>query len=174
MAAVTICSDFGAQENKVCHCFQCFLICLPWSDGNRCHDLTFWMLSFNPVFSLSSFTFIKKVFSSSLSALTVAASTYLRLFIFLLEILITAWGSYSPAFHMMYSAKKLNKQSDSILPWSTSFPIWNQSVVPYPVLTVYSEPEYRFLMRQVRWSGTLISWRIFHSLWWPTQSKSLA
>ena len=24
MAAVTICSDFGAQENKVCHCFHCF------------------------------------------------------------------------------------------------------------------------------------------------------
>ena len=23
MAAVTICSDFGAQENKVCHCFHC-------------------------------------------------------------------------------------------------------------------------------------------------------
>ena len=26
MAAVTICSDFGAQENKVCHCFHCFPI----------------------------------------------------------------------------------------------------------------------------------------------------
>ena len=26
-------SDFGAQENKVCHCFHCFPICLPWSDG---------------------------------------------------------------------------------------------------------------------------------------------
>ena len=25
MAAVTICSDFGPQENKVCHCFHCFL-----------------------------------------------------------------------------------------------------------------------------------------------------
>ena len=25
MAAVTICSDFGTQENKVCHCFRCFL-----------------------------------------------------------------------------------------------------------------------------------------------------
>ena len=25
MAAVTICSGFGAQENKVCHCFYCFL-----------------------------------------------------------------------------------------------------------------------------------------------------
>ena len=26
MAAVTICSDLGAQENKVCHCFHCFRI----------------------------------------------------------------------------------------------------------------------------------------------------
>ena len=41
MAAVTICSDFGAQKNKVSHCFQCFPIYLPWSDGTRCHDLTF-------------------------------------------------------------------------------------------------------------------------------------
>ena len=29
MAAVTICGDFGAQENKVCHFFHCFPICLP-------------------------------------------------------------------------------------------------------------------------------------------------
>ena len=29
LAEVTICSDFGAQENKVCHCFHCFPICLP-------------------------------------------------------------------------------------------------------------------------------------------------
>ena len=41
MAAVTICSDFGAQKNKVSHCFHCFPIYLPWSDGTRCHDLTF-------------------------------------------------------------------------------------------------------------------------------------
>ena len=41
MAAVTICSDFGAQENKVCHCFHCFLIYLPRSDGTGCHDLVF-------------------------------------------------------------------------------------------------------------------------------------
>ena len=40
MAAVTICSDFGAQENKVCHCFHCFPICLP-SDGTECYDLRF-------------------------------------------------------------------------------------------------------------------------------------
>ena len=31
MAAVTICSDYGAQGNKVCHCFHCFPVYLPWS-----------------------------------------------------------------------------------------------------------------------------------------------
>ena len=36
MAAVTICSDFGTQENKVCHCFHCLPIYLPWSDGTGC------------------------------------------------------------------------------------------------------------------------------------------
>ena len=41
MAAVTICSDFGAPQNKVWHCFHCFPIYLPWSDGTRCHDLSF-------------------------------------------------------------------------------------------------------------------------------------
>ena len=41
MAAITICSDFGAQKNKVWHCFHCFPIYLPWSDGTRCHDLSF-------------------------------------------------------------------------------------------------------------------------------------
>src|SRR5574341_1377178 len=35
--------------------------------------------------------------------------------------------------------------------------MWNQSVVPCPVLTVASWPAYRFLKRQVRWSGIPIS-----------------
>ena len=39
MAAVTICSDSGAQKHKVFHCFHCFPIYFPWSDGTRCHDL---------------------------------------------------------------------------------------------------------------------------------------
>ena len=34
------CSDFGAQKNKVSHCFHCFPIYLPWSDGTGCHDLS--------------------------------------------------------------------------------------------------------------------------------------
>ena len=41
MAAITICSDFGAPQNKVWHCFHCFPIYLPWSDGTGCHDLRF-------------------------------------------------------------------------------------------------------------------------------------
>ena len=52
----------------------------------------------------------------------------------------------------MYSAHKLNKQSDNIQPWHTPFPIWNQSVVPCSVLTAASWPAYRLLKRQVRYS----------------------
>ena len=61
----------------------------------------------------------------------------------------------------MYSAYKLNKQGDNIQPWCTPFPIWNQSVGPCPVLSVVSWTAYRFLRRQVRWSGIPISFRIF-------------
>ena len=103
------------------------------------------MLRFKPTFSLSSFTFIKRLFSYSLSAIRVASSTYLRLSIFLLAILIPACDSSSPAFLMMYSAYKLNSQGDNIQPWCTLFLIWNQSVVPCPVLTIASLPAYRFL-----------------------------
>ena len=46
--------------------------------------------------------------------------------------------------------EKINKQGVNIQPWCTPFPIWNQSVVPCPVLTVASWPAYRFLRRQVR------------------------
>ena len=83
MAAVTICSDFKAPQNKICHCFYCFPIYLPWSDGTRCHDLSFLNAKFKTDFSLSSFTFIKRLFSSSLfSAVSVVLSAYLRLLIF--------------------------------------------------------------------------------------------
>src|SRR5574337_556129 len=77
----------------------------------------FCMLSFKPTFSLSSFPFIKRFFSSSsLSAIRVVSSAYLRLLIFLPEILTPACASSSPAFLMMYSAYKLNKQGDNIQP----------------------------------------------------------
>ena len=132
------------------------------------------MIFVKPTFPLSSFTFIKRLFSSSsLSAIRVVSSAYLRLLIFLLAILIPACASSSPAFLLMYSAYKLNKQGDNIEPWRIPFPIWNKSIVPCPVLTVASWPTYRFLKRQVRWSGIPIFFRIFHSLLWYTQSKAL-
>ena len=57
--------------------------------GSDAMILVFWMLSFKPAFSLYSFTFIKRLFSSSsLSAIRVVSSAYLRLLIFLQAILI--------------------------------------------------------------------------------------
>ena len=170
MATVTICNDFGDQENKVCHSFHCLSINLSWSDKNQMPWSQLsecWGLSqlFHSLLSLSS--------RGSLAPLCISA--YLqRLLIFLPAILIPACASSSPAFFMMYSAYKLSKQRDNIQPWCTPLPIWNQSVVPCPVLTVASWPAYRFLKGQVKWSGILISWRTFHSLLWSTQSKALA
>ena len=76
--------------------------------------LVFWMLSFKPALSLSSFTLIKKLFSSSLllSPIGVVLCLYLRLLVFLPEILIPACDSSSPTFRMMYSVYTLNKQDN--------------------------------------------------------------
>ena len=110
--------------------------------------LVFWMLSFKP--ALPSFTLIKRLFSSSLlSIIRVVLSAYLILLIFLPAVLIPACDSSSPAFHVMYSACKLNKQGDNIQPYCTPFLILNQSVVPCLVLTVASWLLYSFLRRQV-------------------------
>ena len=107
--------------------------------GPDAMTLVFWMLNFKPTFSISSFTFIKRLFSSSsLSALRVVSSAYLRLLIFLPVILTPACASSSPGFLMMYSACMLRKQGDNMQPWHTPLRIWNQSVIPCPVLTVAS------------------------------------
>ena len=129
-------------------------------------------MNFKPAFSLSSFTLKRLFSSSSLSAIRVVSSAYLRLLIFLPAILIPACDSSSLAFHVMYSAYKLSKQGDNIQSCHIPFPILKQSVVPCKVQTVASWPAYRILRRQVEWSGSLISLRIFHSLLESTQSKA--
>ena len=102
-------------------------------DRMPCMILVFWMLSFKPTFPLSSFTFIKRLFSSSLSAIRVVSSAYLRLLIFLPAILIPVCASSSPAYWAtaqistlkrtpkMYSAYKLNKQGDKYTALTYSF-----------------------------------------------------
>ena len=95
-----------------------------------CHEVmglgamifNFWMLSFKPAFLPSSFTPIKRLFSSLLPAIRVLSSGYLRLLIFLLAILISACDSSTLAFHRIYSAEKLNKQSDNLQLWCTPLP----------------------------------------------------
>ena len=77
MVAVTIHSDFGAQENKAFHCFHYFPLKW-WGNSGNMMDAIFlavWLLTFKPAFSLSSFTFIKRLFSFSLlSAIRVVSS----------------------------------------------------------------------------------------------------
>ena len=97
-------------------------------------DFFFLILSFKPVLSLSSFTLIKRLLSSSLlSAIRVVSSTYLRLLMFLPPIFIPACNSSSLAFLTICSAYRLNKQGDSRQSCCTPFSVLNLSVVPYRV-----------------------------------------
>ena len=133
---------------------------MPWFSFFEC-----WVLSQFFHFPLSSFSFIKRLFSSSsLTVIRVVLSSYLRLLIFLPAILIPAYTLSNPTFCMMYSAYKLNEQGGNIQPWYTPFPIWNQSDVPCPVLAV-AWLAYRFFRRQVRWSG-IVKWHILWNIIW--------
>ena len=79
------------------------------------------------------------------------------------------WSDFAAAA----AAHKLNEQGDNMQPWCTPFPIWNQSVVPYFVVTVASWLAYRFFRRQV--GGLVFPFlEEFSSLLWSTQSKALA
>ena len=84
--------------------------------GSDAVILVFWMLSFKPTFSLSSFTFIKRLFSSSsLSAIRVVWSALSEVIDISPGNLDSSLCFLSPAFLMMYSAYKLNKQGDTAL-----------------------------------------------------------
>ena len=66
---------FWNQENAICHCFHFVPTYLPWSDETGCYNLSFLNVEFKPAFSLSCFTFIKRLSSSSsLSAVRVVSS----------------------------------------------------------------------------------------------------
>ena len=133
MAAVTICSDFGAPKIKS--------VTFPTVSPSICHEvmgpdariLVFWMLSFKPIFSPSShqeafqflFTFCHKCGVICISEVIDISPSNLD----------SSCASSSLAFRVMSSAHKLNTQVDDIQHWCTPFPIWNQSVVPCPVLT---------------------------------------
>ena len=172
MTAVTICSDFGAPKIKS--------LTVALVSPSICHEvmgpdamiLVFWMLSLKPGFSLFQlhqealyflFTFCLKGSIICISEVIDISPSNLDSSLCFIQSNI----SYDVLC-------MLSKQDDSIQLWHTSFPIWNQSVVPYPVLTIASWHVYRFPRRQIRWSDIPISWRIFHSSLRSTQLNFLA
>ena len=177
MAVVTICSDFGTQENKY--------LTVSIISISICHEMMgtddmifiLWMLSFKPTFSLSSFTFIKRHFSSSLFAIRVVSFAYLRLLIF-------SWQSWFQLVCFIHPdifwdiqiywniSLHINKIS-TVTIYSLDILLSRFGIVCCSIQTVASWPTYRFLRRQVRWSGISIPWRVFHSLLWFTQAKAL-
>ena len=113
MAAVTICSDFGAQENKICHCFHFPPFCYEVMGPDTMVLVFECWVSSQPF--RSSFTFIKRLFSSS-SLLAIRAVSFAYLRLSPLAIVILARASSSPVFCMMYPAYKLNKPGDNMQP----------------------------------------------------------
>ena len=93
--------------------------------------LVFWMLSFKPAFSLYPFTLIKKLFSSSsLSAIRVVLSTYMRLLKFLPAILIPACVSSRLAFkqctlHISWMSRVTTYSLDVLLSQFGTSPLLN-------------------------------------------------
>ena len=84
-------------------------------------------------------------------------------------------SQYSPSLAFcMYSAYKLNKQGDNILPCRTAVPILNQNIVPWLVLTITSWPAYRFLWRLVGWFGFFKNFHSFFKIIHIVKGFSLA
>ena len=90
--------------NKVCHFFIISQSICHTVIGLDAMIWAFWMLSFRPAFPFSSFTFVKRLFtSSSLSAIRVVSPAYLKLLVFLPAILIPVWDLSSLGYCMMFS-----------------------------------------------------------------------
>ena len=170
MAAVTVHSDFGARENKICHCFHFPPFYLPWSGGTGCHDLSFLVI-----------TFLSQLFHSPLSPSSrssLASLQFLPLEWYHLHIWGCWYFSWQSWFQLViHPTWYLNGIFCVEVKWTRwqytalTYSILNQSIVPCPVLTIASWPAYRFLRKQIRWFGMSVSFRIFHCLLWSTQSK---
>ena len=133
-------------------------IYLPWCDGTGCHNFSV----LNVEFSAILFTLLFHLHQEILQFFTFC---YLGGVVCIYEVVdISRHNLHSSLWFIQHSilhdAYKLNKQSDNIQLWHTPFPIWNQSVLPCPVLMAASWPAYYFIRRQVRWSDILISLRI--------------
>jgi len=113
MAVVTI---LGAQENKICHCSHFSPMCNEVM-GPDAMILVFFLYCFKKAFSLSSFTLLKRLFSSSSPfAIRVVSSEVVDISPNNLD--STLWF-IQPSICLRYSAYKLKKQGDNIQPCCT-------------------------------------------------------
>ena len=124
MAAVTIRNDFGAQENKICHCFHFLSFYLLWSDGARCYDLSFLNVEFQAAFHSP----LSPSSRGSLVPLHFLPLEWYHLYI---------WGCWyfswksslqlviHPTHHVTWCTRcKLNKQSENIQPFVFLCQFW--------------------------------------------------
>ena len=118
-------------RKRVSHYFHYFPIYLPWSDGTGCHDLVFWMLSFKPTFSLSSFTFCRVIISPrwvSLSILQVSSHSGLSWMI-LLPNVTSHYASprgvaASIDFQMLVTSRQWVPALQEHVPWTKMDQLW--------------------------------------------------
>ena len=125
MAAVTICSDFGNQEEEIL-LLSPFPFYLPCSNRTRCLNPSFFIFLFSPPSRDFSF--------SLLSAIGVVSYAYLRLLMFLLEILISA---YLPESSLVaHLVKNLPPVQETLAhPWVGKVPwrrAWQPTLVVLP------------------------------------------
>ena len=161
MAAVTIQSDFWAQENKACHhSFHCFPSICHEVMGPDIMILAFWMLSFKSAFSLSSLIFIKRLFSYSLFSAIRACHLHIWGFLYFPGM---SWFKIvlHPVQYLHHTLHIVKKASWQYRTLRYSFPNFGP-IDCFISGSVSHWPAYRFLRSQVRWSGIPISWRILH------------
>ena len=121
-----------SQESRI-RCFSGTLLLFPWSKGCCQFDLWFLCLSKD---SLNIWKYIVHIL------LKPGLENFKHYF-------TSVWDECNCA--VVWALFDISFLWDWYENWP--FPVWNQSVVPCPVLTVASSPAYRFLERQVRWSG---------------------
>ena len=156
MATVTVCSDFGAQEEEICHYFHLFPASISYAIMGP--DAMILVLFCFLIYLVLSLLFHSPPSPSSRSSLVPPHFVplewyYLHIWgcwYFSHLFWFPACNSSSPAFLMMCSVYKWIKQGDNKQPCHTPFAVLHQPVVPYRILIVASWLAYRFLRRQVR------------------------
>ena len=169
MATDTVFSDLGAQENKICHYFHFFTLCLPWSDGTRCPDLHF----FNGELQARFF------FPLSLSPLSPSSrGSSVPLHFLSLEyyhLRISGYWYFSwKSFFLAYYSSRLAFCMMRIYIFVSSFPNFD------PVSWSMSKSNCSFLtFIQISQETGKVIWyshlfKYLPQLWWFTETKGLA